>query len=432
MGFFGRSASKNSRLVRPTRGSTGQSFSTASAVSRKHRPDYVLILLCLALLGMGLIVVYSISPGLAASNNVSENYYVTKQLIAIGLGLVTFIIFGMLPLKVLKASSWGLVAAAGVSVILVQLFGETINGASRWIQMGGLSFQVAELIKLALIIWLAIFLVERVRKGEIASDSKTLKPILIVVALIGLFVAKLESDLGSTGVMVAIIGLMAFTVGLPLKKIAMIVGVIAIGTVLAISTSSYRRDRVSTFLNPTSDCQAAGYQSCQALIAVGSGGMFGLGLGKSVQAFGYLPEAANDSIFAVLAEKFGFVGTSLVLGIYVALFARMRRIILRTSDLFSRLLVVGVLAWISTQAIINIGAMVGLLPLKGITLPFISYGGTSLIFAMAAIGIVFHISRYTSFAPIRNSTVSEEETGHDDYARRRGQRRTYHSTAGNR
>jgi cell division protein FtsW len=209
--------------------------------------------------------------------------------------------------------------------------------------------------------------------------------------------------------MVAIIGIMAFVAGLPLKRISLIVGVVVVGVILAISTSAYRRDRVATFINPTRDCQGAGYQSCQALIAVGSGGIAGLGLGNSVQAFGYLPEAANDSIFAVVAEKFGFIGVTSLIALYAALCASLKRIIERTVDPFSRLLVIGILAWLSTQAIINIGAMIGVLPLKGITLPFISYGGTSILFVMAALGVVFQISRYTNFEPIREAKISAQK-----------------------
>src|SRR5690606_5262063 len=144
--------------------------------------------------------------------------------------------------------------------------------------------------------------------------------------------------------------------------------VILVGAVILIVPSDYRRGRVATFLNPAADCQNDGYQSCQALIAVGSGGLFGLGLAKSVQAYGYLPEAANDSIFAILAEKFGFFGVSIVIAAYAMFFARLTRIIERAPDDFSRLLITGMLAWFSVQAIINIGAMLGLLPLKGITL----------------------------------------------------------------
>jgi cell division protein FtsW len=210
--------------------------------------------------------------------------------------------------------------------------------------------------------------------------------------------AKLQSDLGSAAVIIAMIGLMAFAVGVPLKRILMIVGVVALLVTIAISSTAYRRERLATFLHPESNCQTTGYQACQALISVGSGGLFGKGLGYSVQAYGYTPEASNDSIFAIMAEEFGFVGTVIIIAIYAVFITRLTNVIKHTSDQFSRLLVVGVLAWLSTQMIINIGAMVGLLPLKGITLPLISQGGTSLIFLTAALGLVFQVSRYTSYS----------------------------------
>jgi cell division protein FtsW len=365
-----------------------------------------LLLLAVALLAYGLVVVYAISPGLSAQKNVSENYYVGKQLVAIVLGIAAFLVTSQLPLDWWRRLERPLLVVAGIAAVAVRLFGERVNGAYRWIQFGGMSFQVAELIKFALLVWLAGFLADRYRTGRLADKEATFKPLLIVLAIIAVVVAKVQSDLGSTGVMVAIIAAMVFIIGLPLKRIAIIGGVIAIGTALLISTSSYRRDRFATFLNPARDCQAQGYQACQALIAVGSGGIFGLGLGRGVQAYGYLPEAANDSIFAIMAEKFGFVGVTLILGLFAALFTRLKHIMERAPDTYSRLLVAGVLAWLSTQTMINVGAMIGLLPLKGITLPFISYGGTSLIFITAAVGVVFQISRYTSY-----SVMTEEEVG---------------------
>jgi cell division protein FtsW len=404
----------------------------SNSLSRKHRPDYALIIIALLLCVIGLIVVYAISPGLAATKNVDTNYFVIKQSIAICLGLIAFTVFSMLPYKHLPSIRNSLIGLSVIGAIAVQAFGEEVNGAYRWIQIGGLSFQIAELIKFALIVWLASFLVERLRQGEMDDNKKTLRPLLILMALIGIIVAKLESDLGSTGVMIAIIAIMAFVAGLPLKRIAIIGAVVIIGTTLAISTSAYRRDRVATFLNPTRDCQDSGYQACQALIAVGSGGVFGLGLGKSVQAYGYLPEAANDSIFAVLAEKFGFLGVTAVIGLYIALFARLKRIIERTAEPFARLFVIGVLAWLSTQGMINIGAMIGVIPLKGITLPFVSYGGTSILFVMAALGVVFQISRFTSFEPVRNSRIGNREYENEDSISRRRVRRPYYATASRR
>lgn len=393
--------------------------------TRRHRPDYILLILCALLLGIGLIVVFAISPGLSAQKNVGENYYVGKQLVAIVLGIIAFMVVSNMPLKTWRRLEIPfLIFAAGAS-IAVRLFGEQVNGAYRWIQVGGMSFQVAELIKFALLIWLAGFLSDRIRTGTMTENSKTLKPLLIALGLIGVVVAILQKDFGSTGVMVAMIAVMSYIAGLPMKRIVMIGGVALIGMTLVILPFSYRRQRLANFLEPTRDCQNTGYQACQALIAVGSGGVFGLGLAHSVQAYGYLPEAANDSIFAIFAEKFGFLGTTVLIGLFVALFARMAKIMERAPDDYSRLIVAGVLAWLSTQAIINIGAMIGLLPLKGITLPFISYGGTSLIFVTAAIGMVFNISRYTTYSA---NTNKSEGQNRDYSTSRRGERRPYYAT----
>lgn len=402
----------------------------ANKTLRRHKPDYLLLLLSIVLLAIGLIVVYAISPGLSAQKNVGENYYVGKQLTAIVLGVLAFIATANLPTIWWRKLEKPLLIAALVASVAVRLFGERVNGAYRWIQMGGLSFQAAELIKFALLIWLAGFLSDRIRNNELADDTKTLKPIGIAFGIIVAVVAVLQSDLGSTGVMVAIMASMIFVAGMPLKRVFMIAGIVAISVAVLISSSSYRRDRFSTFLNPTQDCQSTGYQACQALIAVGSGGITGLGLGRGVQAYGYLPEAANDSIFAIHAEKFGFIGVSVLLGLFLAFFARIKNIIERTPDDFSRFVSVGVLAWLSTQTIINIGAMIGLLPLKGITLPFISYGGTSLVFIMAAIGMVFQISRYTTYSISSNQNI--EGKRHEGTSDRRRFRGAYHPGASSR
>lgn len=400
---------------------------TTEGGTRRHRPDYILLLISILLLGMGLIVVFAISPGLSAQRNMSENYYVVKQLVAIFLGIIAFLVVSNIPTRVWRRLEIPLLVCAGVASIAVRLFGEQVNGAYRWIQIGGLSFQAAELIKFALIIWLAGYLSDRIRTGTL-SDSKALKPLVIALGAIGLVVAILQSDFGSTAVMIAVMGAMSFVAGLPLKRVLLIAAVVAVGLVVVIAPVAYRRERLKTFVQPARDCQNTGYQTCQALIAVGSGGMFGLGLAKSVQAYGYLPEAANDSIFAIYAEKFGFLGTTILIALFGALFARIARIMERAPDNYSRLIVAGVLAWLSTQAFINIGAMVGLLPLKGITLPFISYGGTSLIFVTAAIGIVFNISRYTTY---NANTNQNEGRGSNDYSvSRRGNRRPYYATPG--
>ncbi len=393
---------------------------------RKHKPDYWLLVLASLLLAIGLIVVYSISPGLSASQHVSQSYFITKQLIDVVLGVGAFVLATYFPIAGLRKLALPLAIAAIVGSLLVMITPiDEVYQAHRWIRLGGFSFQVAELIKLALLVCTASFLADRWKQGKIADSNATLKPLIFLLLALGLVVAKLQSDLGSTAVMIAMIGLMAFVAGIPLKKVAMIGGIVIILVGLAISTSSYRRDRLTTFMHPEQDCQTTGYQACQALISVGSGGVFGLGLGYSVQAYGYTPEASNDSIFAIMAEQFGFIGTVIILTIYGAFIHRLKVIAEHTADLFNRLLVVGVMAWLSTQMIINIGAMVGLLPLKGITLPLISQGGTSLIFLTAAIGVVFQISRYTSYSVVEPKTNTNESQTNDNTSDGRRVRRPH-------
>ncbi len=391
---------------------------------RRHRPDYFLLLIGLLLLALGLIVVYSISPGLSAQKHVSENYFVTKQLIAIALGIAVFGVVATIPLQNWRKLQKPLIAVAGLATLVALVLPTSSEyPAHRWIRFGGLSLQSVELIKFALVVCLAAFLADRVQQATMADSRKTLQPLLIIIAVLGAVVAIAQGDLGSGGVLVAIMAAMGFVAGLPMKKIVQIGGIIAIGTLLAVSTSGYRRERIFTFLHPETDCLSVGYQACQALITVGSGGIFGKGLAHSVQAYGYLPEAANDSIFAIFAEKFGFIGVTALICLLMVFFARLVKIMERAPDVFSRLVVAGILAWLSTQSIINIGAMIGLLPLKGITLPFISYGGTSIIFVLAALGLVFNISRYTTYSV----NTETEGKSYDNSIVRRGNRRPYYA-----
>ncbi|MEX1995456.1 MAG: putative peptidoglycan glycosyltransferase FtsW, partial [Candidatus Saccharimonadales bacterium] len=369
--------------------------------TRRHKPDYWLLILSALFLSIGFVVIYSISPGLAASQNVSQNYFITKQLVDVFLGLGVFAVAAFIPTSFWQKITKPLVVTAAVASLVVMFMPlDSVYQAHRWIRLGGLSFQVAELIKLALLVWAANFLAIQWRAGKLGDTKATLQPLLIALAAVGLVVAKFQSDLGSAGVMIAMLALMAYTVGVPLKKVALIGLAVLMVMTIAISSSSYRRERLTTFLHPMSDCQDSGYQACQALKSVGSGGLVGLGLGYSVQAYGYLPEAANDSIFAIIAEKFGFIGTLSIVTLYAVFITRMKKIAAHTVNPFSRLLVIGIMAWFSVQMIINIGSMIGLMPLKGITLPLISQGGTSIIFLTAALGMVFQISRYTSYKAI--------------------------------
>lgn len=398
---------------------------TRDNTTRRHRPDYVLVLISLMLLALGLIIVYSISPGLSVQKHQSQNYFIIKQLLAIGIGAFAFLITSVVPLDSWRRLQKPLIIVAGLATLVALVMPTSAEyPAHRWIRFGGISLQSVELIKFALVVCLAGFLASRVKSGTLDNSSKTLKPLLYAVLAVGGVVAIAQRDLGSTGVLVAVVAAMAYVSGLPMKRVLQIGGIIAIGTFLAISTSGYRRQRILTFLHPESDCLGSGYQACQALVAVGSGGIVGKGLGRGVEAFGYLPEAANDSIFAILGEKFGFIGVTFVICVYMVFFMRLIKIMERSPDVFSRLVVAGVLAWLSTQAIINIGAMIGLLPLKGITLPFISYGGTSIIFVLGILGLVFNISRYTTYSI---SLDAREGRSNEDSPEWRRNRRPHHT-----
>ncbi len=259
-------------------------------------------------------------------------------------------------------------------------------GARRWISIAGFNFQPSELVKLSLAIYLA----------KIAAKNKGpasyFVPLAIVAGLI-----MLQPDLGTT-LVVATIGLsQIFISGVNLLHFfgAMVIG--ALSTIVLILVSPYRRDRLLTFFETTSDPLGKGYHIRQILLALGSGGIFGVGLGASRQKYSFLPEASTDSIFAVIAEELGLIGSIVIISLYIYLFIRGVRVAKGAPDKFSKVLAIGIVAWISGQAFLNIASMVSLTPLTGIPLPFLSYGGTSLVMILTACGILLNISKFRSY-----------------------------------
>ena len=379
-------------------------------LGRKHRPDYWIMVWGLILITIGVVLLYSISPALTETNHVKNNYYLYRQLIAIFLSFIGFYATYKIPLSVWR-SYYKPLLIAGILATLIA-YAMPVNPAypaHRWVRLGGFSFQSVELVKFAGLVWFSGFLAKRVKEGTITNLKKTLRPMLLVLLGVGVIIVGIQSDLGSAGVIIAMMFTMAYVAGLPLKKIGIVAAIVLIGLILAVVSTPYRLQRIEAYLHPQTNCQGSGYQACQALIAVGSGGFMGLGLGNGAQAYGYLPESDNDSIFAIYAEKFGFIGSTILILIFAAFFTRIKNVAEGISDDFSKFLVLGVLTWLSVQALINMGAMVGLLPLKGITLPFISYGGTSMVFTTAAVGFVFQASQYTKYKPkqIIHSTVND-------------------------
>ena len=263
--------------------------------------------------------------------------------------------------------------------------------------------------------YFAVFLGVRAKLGQINDFHKTLLPVAVISAAAILFVIVIQKDLGTGISLTAIIATMLVVAGISKKIIVTLFSALLVGGLLLIFTSPHRVERVMTFMqgDSTSTSDADAYHIQQAKIAIGSGGFLGVGIGESVQASGYLPEAINDSIFAVIGETFGFVGTVALLALFVALLMRLLGVMDFLVDLRLKLLAAGVFGWLGSHVILNIAAMIGLVPLTGITLPLLSYGGTSMVFITAALGLVFQLSRYT----VHSSRI-KEATNEDSRSRR--------------
>jgi len=388
--------------------------------ARKHKPDYGIVLISSILMLIGIIVLFSIGPALQNSAGIT----VGKQFVAIIAGIGAFIAASFLPISFWHKSQPVLLILTAVASIAL-LFAPEVNGAARWIPLGPFSFQPSELLKLTLVVYVANFLARRGRHGQLNDAQQTIIPIAVITGILGVFIVFFQRDLGTMSVVIGIVFAMLYVAGIKGRQlIAFFGGIVAAGAG-SILLAPHRMSRVLTFLDPGSDIQGAGYHINQALIAVGSGGIIGLGLGSSVQAYGYLPESATDSIFAVYAEKFGFIGSVVILAIFGALLFRIARIIEHSPNLYTKLLATGVFAWIFTQVTVNVGAMLGIMPLTGITLPLLSFGGSSLVFIMAALGLVFNLSRYTKFEPKRGAANAVRSD-----RRRYGRTRYAHTTRG--
>jgi cell division protein FtsW len=306
------------------------------------------------------------------------------------------------------------------------------DGGCRWINLGFVTVQPVEAVKLTLVLFLAGFLAKRIQEGKLNSVSETLWPVAIILGAIGLIVIVLQRDLGTGITIFGTVITMLFVSGLRLKYFALAIGALLIGGLLFIGTSSYRLERVATFFEggAASDPLGSGYHITQALIAVGTGGLIGQGIGQSVQAFGYLPEAANDSIFAIVAEKFGFIGTIAILLIFAALLLRLIKTMDNAGTPYHKLIVAGVFGWVFTHTVVNIGAMLGIFPLTGVTLPFLSFGGTSLLFIMMALGIALQISRYTTHQLKDRDQEGGMQNPYENHRSRRGVGRTRYAYSG--
>ena len=389
---------------------------------RKHKSDLGILFATLALMALGLVVIYAIGPMRANVLNSTygtsydPNYFFIGQLRSVLLSLVAFFVaFKVIPYKYIqKFAKPMIIVAIGLSIMLWILAksGSSLAkcelGECRWFNLGAVSFQPAEFLKLALVIYLADFFARKREANEIGKIKEFWLPLgLISILSLGLVVIA-QGDLGTGVALISIILGTLLVSGVSTKQYLITLAVLLVGSVLAIATSTHRMERINAWIDTIQGAEVTDstYHIENAMLAIGTGGFAGVGIGNSVQATGYLPESINDSVFAIMGETFGFVGLFLVVMVFGALLIRMLKVASHTAPPDQRFIVVGVFSWTLAQFAVNIMAMTGLIPVTGITLPLLSYGGTSMIFLAYALGLVLQISCYTSREEITDENIS--------------------------
>ncbi|CAJ1314363.1 putative lipid II flippase FtsW [Paenibacillus nuruki] len=381
----------------------------AQTITKKGAPDFQLLIMTVILVCFGIIMVFSASSSIAWTNknyNFDSLYFTKKHILYAVIGLVGM--FFAMKAHYSKYKKWFapffLITLA--LLVIVLMIGKELNGARSWLNIFGFSLQPSEFAKLAVILYLAALIS---KKGDKLRDLRSgYIPVMVVVGLIAGLIF-LQNDLGSCMILVATAGLIIFAGGASVKHIMASVLLLVLGASLVLgigalfnhddnssNESSYKAGRIEAFLDPMADEKGSSYNLVQSLTAIGVGGFTGSGFGQSIQKLHYLPNPYNDFIFAVIGEEFGFIGTSLFLLLYGYFIWRGLFIALRCPDIFGTLVGVGIMSLIAIQAFINIGGVTNTIPITGVTLPFISYGGTSLIMMMTSMGIMLSISRETN------------------------------------
>lgn len=407
--------------------------------TRKHKSDLVILFATLGLMALGLIVIYAIGPmranvlNSAYGANYDPNYFFLGQLRSVGLSLLVFFAaFKLVPYKYIRKFSLPIMIialASSAALAFLAAIGSSLAkcelGQCRWFNLGIVSFQPAEFLKLALVIYLADFLARKKEEGVIGKLTEFWAPLLVICGIALLLVVIAQGDLGTGVALIAIIFGMLLVSGLSVKQFVVAIAVVVTLAVGSIIIAPHRLARVNTWFNTISGGESSDstYHVDNAMLALGVGGFFGVGIGNSIQATGYLPESINDSVFAIMGETFGFVGLSLIIFVFAILLFRMLKVAEGVNNQDNKLLIVGVFSWTLAQVVMNIMAMIGLVPVTGITLPLLSYGGTSMLFISFAIGLVLQLSCYTNREVINKN---------EDISGRRGLGRTYNSSRSSR
>ncbi|XEC96870.1 stage V sporulation protein E [Paenibacillus tarimensis] len=360
----------------------------------RSAPDLWMIIPILLILTIGIVMVYSASAVLSYNEFGDAFYYVKRQLLFALLGVGAMFLTMNTDYWIWKrASKLGLIICFALLVfVLIPGIGVVRGGARSWLGISSFGIQPSEFMKLAMVLFLSKMLSER--QDRITSFSKGLMPPLAIMGTaFGLIM--LQPDLGTGAVMVGASLLVIYTAGARIAHLGSLALLGVAGLVGLIAAAPYRLQRITAFLDPWQDPLGAGYQSIQSLYAIGPGGLVGLGLGMSRQKYSYLPEPQTDFIFSILAEELGFIGGATLIGLFLILVWRGMRTALTAPDSFGSLLAVGITGIIAVQVLINIGVVIGMMPVTGITLPLVSYGGSSLTLLLTALGILLNISRYS-------------------------------------
>jgi len=360
-------------------------------VAKKLASDTTLFAVTAGLLGFGLVMVWSASSALAQENHGSAYHFLARQAAWAAFGLVAMVAALRMDYRRLRqpAVVYGTVVATTVLLILV-LFMPAVNDVHRWIRLGGLSFQPAEAAKLAIVLFLAYHLE---KKTDVNDFLPALFPALLLVGWFA-FLIFIQPDLGSAATLCLVGGVLLFIAGMRVRYFA-VLALLGLPIVYqAVMAAAYRRDRIEAFFNPWSDARGAGYQIIQSLIAVGTGGVSGVGLMEGRQKLFYLPYPYSDFIYAVIGEELGLVGAAAVVLAFVLFLVRGLRAAWRAPDRFGTFLAAGLTLTIVLQAFINVSVVLGLLPTKGIPLPFVSAGGSSLFFTLVGVGLILNVSQH--------------------------------------
>ncbi|MGA8486728.1 MAG: putative lipid II flippase FtsW [Gaiella sp.] len=348
----------------------------------------LLILVTLGLVAFGLVMVFSATSASAALGEGDPMRFLVKQGLYAGAGLILLAVFTRVDYHALRPLAPILLAVAFVGCVAVLAVAPSINGAQRWFLVGPISIQPAEIAKLAVLVWACAVLS---RRPVPTTFGELLKPVGIVVGVFGALIV-IEPDLGTTIALFVMIAGILLVSGVPFRLFAL-TATLALGAgALAIWMEPYRRERLFSFLDPWKDAQGAGFQNVQAIIGMGSGGITGEGLGQGIQKVNFLPEAHTDMIFAVVGEELGFVGSSLVIAAFAVFAWAGFRVALQCRDPFGKRLAAGITTLICGQAAVNLAAVLGIAPLTGIPLPFVSYGGSSLLVLLCCVGVLLNIA----------------------------------------